>query len=88
MIPESLDADTLRWIILVVLAMIVVGMYAVIRFVQKRVTRGLMLALLVVIGIALYVERENLADCVDTCSCTLFGQDVQIPENRNTGNCR
>jgi dolichyl-phosphate-mannose--protein O-mannosyl transferase len=87
-IPESLDAETLRWMILVALALIVFAMYAIIRFVQKRVTRALMLALLVVIGIALYVERENLTDCVDTCSCTLFGEDVHIPENRNTGNCQ
>ena len=86
-VPESLDADTLRWIILVVLAGLVVGMYTIIRFVRKATTRGLMLILLAVVGVSLYVQRESLEDCVDTCSCTLFGQDVEIPENRNTGNC-
>lgn len=87
-IPESLDADSLRWIILVVLCAVILGMYVVIRFVQKMATRAAFLILLAVIGIALYVERENLEDCVDTCSCTLFGMDVEIPENRNTGNCQ
>lgn len=87
-IPESLDADSLRWIILVVLVGVVVAMYVVIRFVQKMATRAVMLILLAILGVALFVERENLEDCVDTCSCTLFGQDVKIPENRNTGNCR
>ena len=88
MIPESLDADTLRWIILVVIGAIVVAMYFVIRFVQKITTRVAFLGLLAVIGIALFVGRENLADCVDTCSCSLLGMDVEIPENRNTGNCQ
>ena len=87
-VPEELDAETLRWIILAVLAGLVVGMYVIIRFVQKAATRVLMLVLLGVVGVALYVQRDSLADCVDTCSCTLFGQDVEIPENRNTGNCQ
>ena len=88
MVPEELDAETLRWIILVVLAGLVVGMYLVIRFVRKAATRVLILALIGVVGVALFVQRDSLADCVDTCACTLFGQDVEIPENRNTGNCQ
>ena len=87
MIPEALSADDLRWMILAVLALLVVGIYLAIRFVQKMTTRVLIVVLLGVIGVALFVERENLEDCVDTCSCSLFGQDVTIPENRNTGNC-
>ena len=86
-VPEALDADSLRWIILVVLGVVVIAMYLVIRFVQKVTTRALMLISLAVVGVALFVERENLEDCVDTCSCTLFGEDVTIPETRNTGNC-
>lgn len=88
MVPEGLDAETLRWIILVVLTGMVVAMYMIIRFVQKAATRMLMLVLLCGMGLALFVQRESLADCVETCSCTLFGQDVEIPENRNIGNCR
>jgi TctA family transporter len=87
-IPESLDAASLRWIILVIIAAIVVAMYLVMRFVRKMATRVVFLVILAVLGIYLFVERENLADCVDTCSCSLFGMDVEIPENRNTGNCR
>lgn len=87
MIPEALDAENLRWITLIVLGLIVVGMYLVIRFVQKAVTRAMILVLLAVLGVALYVERADLEDCVDTCSCELFGEDVTIPQNRNTGNC-
>ena len=87
MVPEALDADSLRWIILVVLCVVVVAMYLVIRFVQKMATRALLLIALAIVGVALFVERENLEDCVDTCSCSLFGEDVTIPETRNTGNC-
>ena len=88
MVPEDLDAETLRWIILVVLTGLVVAMYMIIRFVRQATTRALMLVLVCVVGLALFVQRESLAECVETCSCTLFGQDVEIPDNRNTGNCR
>jgi len=86
-IPEALDADSLRLVILVVLVLVVVAMYVVIRYVQKMTTRAVMLIALAIVGVALFVERDNLEDCVDTCSCTLFGEDVTIPETRNTGNC-
>lgn len=83
--PDWLDPATLRWVILVAIAVILVGMFLVVRFVQKLMMKTLLFALLAGIGLSLWVQREDLQDCVDTCSCSLYGQDVEIPDDRGCG---
>ena len=35
--------------------------------------------------VALWVQRDDLKDCQATCSCRLFGQEVQVPPGRLCG---
>lgn len=53
------------------------------RFVRKLILRGFVLAVLLIIAVGLWDQRHELSDCVDHCSCSLFGQGVQIPADRN-----
>lgn len=80
--PSWLDPDTLRWLILVAIGVTLVGMFLVVRFIQKLVTKTLVFAALAGLGLSLWVQREDLQDCVDTCSCSLYGQEVEMPDDR------
>lgn len=82
MLPESLDPDALRTIAIVALVVLVVGVFLVLRFIQKMVLRVILLGALVGLGVGVWVQRESLEDCVPECACSFFGYDVppdQIP---------
>ncbi len=83
MIPDSVDPDQLRTIVILVILALLVVMFLVVRFVQKLVMKGVMLAVLAGLGVALWAQRADLADCAQTCSCSLFGQDVEVPADQN-----
>jgi hypothetical protein len=87
-VPDQLDADTLRWAIPVVVAVLLVAMFLVVRFVQRLVLKVVLFAALAGFGLALWIQRADLEDCAVTCSCTLFGVDVEIPpEQVPVGGC-
>ena len=84
--PSWLDVDTLLWLIPVVILGLFGLMFIVFRFVTQLVTKAILLALLAALVVGLWVQREDLGDCVDTCTCRLFGQDVEVPDSSNP-NC-
>ena len=51
----------------------------VLRTVQKAMTRILCLLLIVAVGIAVYIERDDLKQCVETCECAVFEVDLELP---------
>ena len=60
-------------VVLLVLVLLVV------RFIQKMILRLALVGLMVLVGIGIYVSRDELAECTRTCSCSLAGQDVDVP---------
>ena len=87
MFPDWLTADRLQWVILGALAINLVAMWLVAKLVRKAITKFLLFVLLAGLGLSLWIQREDLQNCVDTCECTLYGQDVEIPENRRPDRC-
>ena len=87
MLPEWLDADTLQRVVLAVIGTLLIGMYLTARFVRKIVTRLLLYVVLVGLAGGLWIQRAQLNECAQTCECTLFGQEVAIPENRRPDRC-
>ena len=87
MLPDWLDPQTLQWAILVVIAVLLYLMYVVARTVRRALTRFLLFILLAGLGLSLWVQRDDLQNCVDTCSCSVYGQDVEIPEDRRPDRC-
>ncbi len=83
MTVSSLDPELLRTLLLVAIAVVLVTMVAVLRYVQKLITRFVMLVVLAAVGLSLWVQRADLQDCVDTCSCRLYGVDIEIPADQN-----
>jgi len=85
MLPKSLDPDTLRTIGIGALVVLVFGAFIVLRFVQKMVLRVVLLGLLAGLGVFVWWERDNLRHCVPTCSCSVAGYTVQVPDCPTTG---
>ena len=86
MIPDWVDAESLRWVILGAVAVLAAVAALVMRIVRRIAVRLALLLLLGGLALGLWLQRADLQDCVDTCSCRLFGQDVAIDADKNP-NC-
>ena len=86
MIGEWADAESLQHIILGAMVVLAILAVLVMRIVRKILLRLVLVVLIGALAASLWIQRADLQDCVDTCSCKLFGQDVSIPDDRNP-NC-
>lgn len=86
-IGEWADAESLQHIILG--AIVALGALAVlvVRVVRKLLLRLVLIVLLAALAASLWLQRADLQDCVETCSCKLFGQDVTVPADASPS-CR
>jgi hypothetical protein len=79
-IQERVKSDQVETAIIALLVACGIAMVVVLRTVQKVTTRLIVLGLLFVVGIGLWVQRENLKDCEGQCTCRLFAQDIDMEE--------
>lgn len=86
MVGDWVDAESLQNIILGAMAVLAVAAVLVMRVVRKVLLRVVLIVLIGVLAASLWVQRADLQDCVDTCSCRLYGQDVAVPADANP-NC-
>lgn len=77
--PDWLDSEVLQDVSVGVLVALAVGALLVLRFVTKLVTRLVALALIAAVGVGVWLERDDLGECAETCECSVFGQDVEVP---------
>ena len=75
MFPEWLDAERLQIAGLGTLVVLAIVALLVMRL------KGFWLLLLVAAGFAVWTQRADLADCQTTCSCSLFGREVAVPDS-------
>ncbi len=83
---DWVDAESLQPILLGAMVVLVVGAALVWRGVRRLLLRLVLVALIGALAASLWVQRADLQDCVDTCSCRLFGQEVDVPADANP-NC-
>ena len=79
-IQERIKQDQAETAIIALLVVCGIAMVVVLRTVQKVATRMLVLGVLFVVGIGLWVQREELKDCEGQCTCRLFAQDIRMEE--------
>jgi len=78
-LPSFLNTDNLQTIaIAVIVALLVLG-FIVFKLVKTVVVKVIGLALIAGLAFAVWSYRDNLKECAEDCSCTLFGQEVQLP---------
>ena len=83
---DWIDAESLQQIIVVVMVALAIAAVLVARVVRRLLLRFLLILLIGALAASLWLQRADLADCVDTCSCRLFGQKVAVPADANP-NC-
>ena len=83
---EWVDAESLRAILLGAIVALGVLAALVVRVVRKLLLRLVLVVLIGALAVSLWLQRADLQDCVETCSCQLFGQDVAVPADANP-NC-
>jgi len=77
-LPDWLDPDTLRWMILGAVVLLGLVMLMILRMVRKLIVRTALLAIIAGFGLSLWIQRADLETCVQTCSCSLYGKDLSI----------
>ena len=82
-LPGWADPELLAKASVLGLAALVVAAFLILRILRKVVAKVLLVGLVVLLGVGLWDQRLELHSCADECSCTLFGQPVQIPLDRN-----
>lgn len=80
---EWVDAESLQGVILVAVVALAVVAALVVRVVRRLVLRLLLVVFIGALAAGLWLQRAELEDCVETCSCRLFGQEVDIPADAN-----
>ena len=86
MIGEWIDAEALPDVILGAIAVLGVLAVVVMWAVRKLLLKLVLIVLIGALAASLWVQRADLRDCVETCSCRLFGQKVAVPADANP-NC-
>ena len=84
MLPEWLNAETLKPVTAGVLVLIIAAGFLVARSVQKLVVKVIALVLLAALGLGIWFFRADLGDCWKTCNCQLLGREVAVPEDLKT----
>ena len=81
-IQERLESDQVETVIIGLLVACGIGAVLVLRTVQRVAVRMLVLGLLFVVGVGLWIQREELEDCQGQCTCRLFAQDIDMTSTR------
>ena len=84
MLPEWLNAETLKPISAGALVLVVAAGFLVARFVQKLVFKAVALAVLAALAVGIWFFRADLGDCWQTCSCELLGREIAVPDDLKT----
>ncbi len=85
-LPAWIDPSFLRTAAVVAIIAILVLLILAARIIRRLIVRSLVVVVLAALAVGLWSQRVSLADCAAECSCSLFGQVVQIPADLNP-NC-
>lgn len=85
-LPAWIDPTFLRAAAVVAIVVSLLMVVLAIRIIRRLVLRALVILALTALAAGLWSQRVALADCAAECSCALFGQVVQVPEDLNP-NC-
>lgn len=83
--PEWLDAERLAQLSMGLMFVLAIGALLVAKVVKAIVTKTIYLVLIALAIFAVWTQRDSLKECQETCSCSLFGREVTVPDNPACG---
>ena len=75
----ALSSDTVEKLSFVLIGVIVVVSVLIVRSTLKVLSKVALIVVLAGLGVALFQNRVELGRCSQTCSCTIYGHDVDVP---------
>jgi hypothetical protein len=78
-VMSALTADTVEKVAIGLVVVFVVGAVLVIRSTLRIYSKIAMILVLGALGAALFQNRVELGRCSQTCACTIYGHDVEVP---------
>ena len=82
-LPSWADPQFLRSVAVVAVAVSIILLVLAARVIRRLVLRTVVVVLLATLSVGLWGQRSGLADCAADCSCSLFGQSVEVPADLN-----
>lgn len=79
MIAGALNPDTVEKLAVGLLIVSIVGAVFIIRSGLKIVPKLVFVTVLCGLGVAIFQNRVELGRCSQTCSCAIYGHDVEVP---------
>jgi hypothetical protein len=76
---SALTADTVEKLAIALVVVLAVGAVLIIRSTLKLYTKLAVIVVLGGLGVALFQNRVELGRCSQTCACTIYGHDVEVP---------
>ncbi|MEY2433916.1 MAG: hypothetical protein QOC92_3641 [Acidimicrobiaceae bacterium] len=76
---SALTADTVEKLAIGLLVVIAIASILVIRSSLKLISKLGMILALGALGVGIFQNRVELGRCSQTCSCTIYGKDVEVP---------
>jgi hypothetical protein len=75
----ALTADTVEKLVIVLVVVLIVGIGLVVRSTIKIYSKIALIVVIGGLGVALFQNRVELGRCSQTCSCAIYGHDVEVP---------
>lgn len=84
----ALDVATTQTASLIGLGVLVLLAVAVLLLVTKVFAKLVVVGLIVVLGVTVFNQRAELAECPRTCACSFFGYELEIGAQSVDNACR
>ena len=83
-----LDVGAVQTVSVIIIGVLVLLAVAALFIVRKIVSKVITIALVLALAVAVYVERDHLAECPKTCACSFFGLKLKIPDEELAQKCQ
>ncbi len=87
-LAATFDVSTVQTVSVIIIGVLVLLAVAALFIVKKIVSKVVTIALVLALGVAVYIERDQLAQCPKTCACSFFGMKLKIPNDTLAQKCK
>ncbi|PRZ32766.1 hypothetical protein CLV47_12640 [Antricoccus suffuscus] len=87
-LAATFDVSTVQTVSVIIIGVLVLLAVAALFIVRKIVSKVITIALVLALAVAVYIERDNLAECPKTCACSFFGLKLKIPDDSLAQKCK
>lgn len=84
----DITIDTVKTVGVIIIGVMVLLAVAFAVLVKAVLTKILSVVIVLAIAVAVFLQRDNLSQCPQTCECRFFGIGLKIPDNDLAAQCK